>query len=43
MCLGDKLEAAGWKVQTTTLSYGGTPIYFDLILNKLPDCRAKLF
>ena len=25
VCLGVKLEAAGWKVQMNPLSYGGTP------------------
>ena len=27
VCLGLKSGAAGWKVQTNSLSYGGTPGY----------------
>ena len=27
VCLGFKPGAAGWKVQTNPLSYGGTPEY----------------
>ena len=38
VCLGYKLEAAGWKAQTNTLSYGASPNIFNLLL---PSCRRN--
>ena len=32
MCLGLKPRAAGWKVQTNPLSYGGTPVSTLLLI-----------
>ena len=32
MCLGLEPGAAGWKVETNPLSYGGTPMIFQDIL-----------
>ena len=33
VCLGLEPGVAGWKAQTNPLSYGGTPIFYFLLLD----------
>ena len=40
--LGFEPGAAGWKVRTNPLSYGGTPQLLPLICNSLADIWATL-
>ena len=43
VCLGVKPRAAGWKVQTNPLSYGGTPTCSNLCVSTIVNiCVFKL-